>query len=99
MATASQGIAEDAQDPRQDPQGDRIFQFTIVLADHPVNPEEVIPRLSDAGYPDIIFLEGEGATGPVHFIGMARTLGDAVYRAIRAVEKAGYTVDRVVIDR
>lgn len=96
MATANQDVGGSPVDPPRD----RIFQFTISLVDPPDDPGAIVPRLNDAGYPDIVFWEdGEGTTGSVHFTSMARTLGDAVGYAIHAVERAGYTVDRVQVVR
>jgi len=74
------------------------YGFTVTLANTDCLTVAMADRLFEAGCDDATPSGREG-TVSVHFDREAASLGEAVGSAIRDVEKAGYEVARVEIER
>ena len=75
----------------------RMFTFTLVLAGATEVTEEIANALYEAGCDDAGVGSCEGVL-TVDFDREAKSLGDAIGSAVKAVERAGYTVARVDVD-
>lgn len=74
------------------------YAFTIILSNTDSLTVAMADKLFEAGCDDASPSSREG-TVSVHFDREATSLGEAVGSAIRDVEKAGYSVARVEIER
>ena len=75
----------------------RVHDFTLTLEGPDEFTVELADRLYEAGCDDATF----GTSNGVHFGAFhreAESLGDAVGSAIKAVERAGFSVARVEVD-
>jgi len=75
----------------------KTYGFSIILKDIPCLEDEIAERLFEAGCDDCSSSSGEGITRAA-FDREEESLEKAIATAIRDVRKAGYEVDRVVMD-